>query len=206
MNTNSGSTAGAPGDLAARAAERMLGPNPFVGLRGGDVLAGAGQVVGKAMTSPALLLEQEAKLARELIEVLVGNVRLAPERRDKRFLIPRGRRTRSTAWPCRPRAGARLWRNRAVDPTRGAGEGPGALRGLAHRPTRWRRRTSCSAIQRAGSARNPRPEPAQGARHIVEDLFQQRRHAVAGRQDAVHGRRQLANTGRGGVSATECSN
>jgi polyhydroxyalkanoate synthase len=86
MNTNSGSAAGAPGDLAARAAERMLGPNPFVGLRGGDVLAGAGQIVGKAMTSPALLLEQEAKLARELIEVLVGNSELAPEPGDKRFL------------------------------------------------------------------------------------------------------------------------
>jgi polyhydroxyalkanoate synthase len=72
-------------DLTAHAAEGMLGPNPFIGLRGGDILASVQQVAGQAVNNPALLLEQEAVLARELISVLAGSSELAPEPGDKRF-------------------------------------------------------------------------------------------------------------------------
>ena len=78
--------AGASAEIAAGAAERMLGPNPFIGLRGGDILASAGQVASAALKNPMLLLEQEAELARELISILGGNSDLAPAKGDKRFL------------------------------------------------------------------------------------------------------------------------
>jgi polyhydroxyalkanoate synthase len=64
----------------------MLGPNPFVGLRGSDILAGAGTLVGKALAHPGIVLEQEARMARELIAMLVGNSELAPAAGDKRFV------------------------------------------------------------------------------------------------------------------------
>jgi polyhydroxyalkanoate synthase len=72
-------------EIAARAAEDMVGGNPFVGLRGGDILAGAGEVLGQAVKLPGLLLEQEAALARDLISVVVGSSDLASEPSDKRF-------------------------------------------------------------------------------------------------------------------------
>jgi polyhydroxyalkanoate synthase len=73
---------------AVRAAEGMLGPNPFVGLRGRDIVAGLGSIVGQAARHPLLLLEQEAGLARDLISVLAGNSDIAPAPADKRFGDP----------------------------------------------------------------------------------------------------------------------
>ena len=72
-------------DLAASAMEGMAGPNPFVGLRPCDVLATAQQIGAQALRQPVLLVEQEAKLARELIAVLSGNGQSAPPQGDKRF-------------------------------------------------------------------------------------------------------------------------
>ncbi|MEM5458338.1 alpha/beta fold hydrolase [Paraburkholderia phytofirmans] len=78
-------------DLAASAAEGMLGPNPFVGLRPSDILATAQQIGAQALRQPALVLEQEAALVRELIAVLYGGARDgadASPQRDKRFADP----------------------------------------------------------------------------------------------------------------------
>src|ERR1700761_4778532 len=72
-------------DLAASATEGMLGPNPFVGLRPCDVLATAQQIGTQALRQPALFVEQEAKLARELMAVLSGNGQSTPPQGDKRF-------------------------------------------------------------------------------------------------------------------------
>jgi polyhydroxyalkanoate synthase subunit PhaC len=80
--------------IAARAAEGILGPNPFVGLRPHDLLASAGDVVDQAIKHPILLLEQEAALARDLIGVLAGSGDLAPAPTDKRFL--------DAAWKANP--------------------------------------------------------------------------------------------------------
>ncbi len=71
--------------VAARAAEAMLGPNPFVGLSGGDLLAGFSAVAGEVFRRPTLMLEQEAQLARDLIAVLARKSELAPDAGDKRF-------------------------------------------------------------------------------------------------------------------------
>jgi len=72
-------------DLAESATEGMLGPNPFVGLRPADVLAAAQQIGTQAMRQPALVMEQEATLVRELIGVLSGNGQATPPKGDKRF-------------------------------------------------------------------------------------------------------------------------
>ncbi|MCK9689764.1 alpha/beta fold hydrolase [Comamonadaceae bacterium BS-T2-15] len=66
----------------------MLGPNPFVGLRWRDVLASSRKIGLQAAKQPALLLEQEAILARELISVLAGQSELDIGKGDKRFADP----------------------------------------------------------------------------------------------------------------------
>src|SRR5437867_1887659 len=76
---------GAPDEVAARAAEEMLGPNPFIGLRPQDILSAAKQIGTQAIRQPTLVIEQEAALARELISVLSGNAKSALPQGDKRF-------------------------------------------------------------------------------------------------------------------------
>jgi len=60
MSADKNKESGASDDVAAKAAEEILGPNPFVGLRPRDVLATAGTVGAQAVKQPLLLLEQEA--------------------------------------------------------------------------------------------------------------------------------------------------
>ncbi|MGF6508318.1 alpha/beta fold hydrolase [Paraburkholderia sp. 32] len=79
------STNSTPEDLSAGAAETVLGPNPFVGLRAQDILATAQQIGVQAFQHPALLLEQKASLASALFSVLSGTAASAPPKGDKRF-------------------------------------------------------------------------------------------------------------------------
>lgn len=72
-------------DLAASAAEGMLGPNPFVGLRPCDILATAQQIGAQALKQPALVIEQEVALARELFGLFSGSTESTPPKGDKRF-------------------------------------------------------------------------------------------------------------------------
>jgi polyhydroxyalkanoate synthase len=72
-------------DLAASAAEGMLGPNPFVGLRPCDIVATAQKIGAQALRQPGLVMEQEAALARELFALFSGNAEATPPKGDKRF-------------------------------------------------------------------------------------------------------------------------
>jgi polyhydroxyalkanoate synthase subunit PhaC len=72
-------------DLAASAAEGMLGPNPFVGLRPCDIVATAQKIGAQALREPGLVMEQEAAFARELFGLLSGNAESTPPKGDKRF-------------------------------------------------------------------------------------------------------------------------
>ena len=74
-----------PEEIAARAAEGMLGPNPFIGLRGQDILAGFRDIASQAAMEPKLLLEQQAALMRDLLSVMAGTSDIAPASGDKRF-------------------------------------------------------------------------------------------------------------------------
>ena len=77
--------AGEVDGLAGRAAERMLGPNPFVGLRPEDLAETVRLIGEQAVKQPGLVLEQQAAFARDLIAALSGSDDLAPEKGDKRF-------------------------------------------------------------------------------------------------------------------------
>lgn len=85
VSTENLSRGAQPDDVAASAAEGMLGPNPFVGLRPCDVLATAQQIGAQALRQPALVVEQEAKLVRDLIAALGGSADCNPPQGDKRF-------------------------------------------------------------------------------------------------------------------------
>ncbi|HKC44225.1 MAG TPA: alpha/beta fold hydrolase [Burkholderiales bacterium] len=80
--------------LAGRAAEGMLGPNPFIGLRPEDVAETVRVIGTQAVKQPGLVLEQEAALARDLVAVLCGNADLTPEKGDRRFA--------DSAWQANP--------------------------------------------------------------------------------------------------------
>ncbi len=72
-------------DLADQAAEGILGPNPFIGLRPQDILASFQEIGQQAVQHPTLVIEQEAALVRDLISILSGQSNLAPAQGDKRF-------------------------------------------------------------------------------------------------------------------------
>ncbi|MFY9735927.1 MAG: alpha/beta fold hydrolase [Rhodoplanes sp.] len=81
-------------ELPVQAAEGMLGPNPFIGLRPQDI-ASTIQAIGQhAVMSPMLVLEHEAGLARDLIAILSGHGAIAPSPGDRRFT--------DTAWKDNP--------------------------------------------------------------------------------------------------------
>ena len=85
MSADEKKGSGASDDVTAKAAEEILGPNPFVGLRPRDVLATAGTIGKQAVKQPLLLLEQEGALARDLIAILSGNAAFQPSSGDRRF-------------------------------------------------------------------------------------------------------------------------
>ncbi|AUT66397.1 alpha/beta fold hydrolase [Paraburkholderia terrae] len=72
-------------DFADRATGGVSGLNPFVGLRLCDILATAQQIGAQAMRHPALVLEQEAVLTRDLVSIISGSAAPSPPQGDKRF-------------------------------------------------------------------------------------------------------------------------
>jgi polyhydroxyalkanoate synthase subunit PhaC len=74
--------------FAERAADGILGPNPFVGFSRQDVLRVIGWIAQQALTQPMALAENQVAFASELIQILAGQSELAPESGDKRFQDP----------------------------------------------------------------------------------------------------------------------
>ena len=74
--------------VAVQAAEEVLGPNPFVGLRPADIFAVLSEIGEQALKAPLATLQQEAGLVRALFSVLTGTADIAPAKGDKRFADP----------------------------------------------------------------------------------------------------------------------
>jgi len=74
--------------LIEHATEGMLGPNPFIGLRPQDIAAVLRELAQQALERPALLLEQEVALLRELMAIASGSSELSATPGDKRFTDP----------------------------------------------------------------------------------------------------------------------
>src|SRR5450631_1499713 len=75
-------------DLGDTTLQGMLGPNPFIGFRGEDVLATAGALTKETAAHPTLVLEEQAALVREIIGVLADQSTVKPAHGDKRFTDP----------------------------------------------------------------------------------------------------------------------
>ncbi|WP_322042125.1 alpha/beta fold hydrolase [Paraburkholderia sp. J67] len=80
--------------LSAAVEQALPGPNPFVGLRPCDILATMQQIGAQVMRQPALVMEQEVALAREMLGIVTGKASVAPPQGDKRFT--------DTAWQDNP--------------------------------------------------------------------------------------------------------
>src|SRR5260370_14976964 len=71
--------------LVGHAAEGMIGPNPFIGFRPQEITAAFRELAHQAVQHPAMVLQQEAALLRELIAILSGSSKLAAAPGDRRF-------------------------------------------------------------------------------------------------------------------------
>src|SRR5579871_3317268 len=80
--------------LAVSVEQALPGPNPFVGLRPCDIFAAVQQIGAQALRQPALVMEQEMALAREMFSIVSGGSRTAAPQGDKRFT--------DTAWQDNP--------------------------------------------------------------------------------------------------------
>jgi polyhydroxyalkanoate synthase len=74
--------------FAERVVGSLLGPNPFVGFTGQDVVRVIQRIGEHVVEQPGVVMEQQAALVRELIGVLAGRSMLAPEVGDRRFQDP----------------------------------------------------------------------------------------------------------------------
>jgi polyhydroxyalkanoate synthase len=81
-------------ELATAAADRVLGPNPFVGLRARDLAASARRIAALALRHPGLLLEQYVAMASELAAAAADRNAPTPAPGDRRFTDP--------AWQANP--------------------------------------------------------------------------------------------------------
>jgi len=82
-------TRAAASEASARAAaDSILGANPFIGIRLGDVLNAARKIGRQAVKQPRLAVEKQASLLRELTAIVAGRSSIAPEPGDRRFTDP----------------------------------------------------------------------------------------------------------------------
>ena len=81
-------------EFAERAAEGILGPNPFVGFTAQDVFATVQRIAAQALKQPGAVVEQQAAFVRDMIRILSGQSELTPDPGDKRF--------QDTAWSTNP--------------------------------------------------------------------------------------------------------
>jgi polyhydroxyalkanoate synthase len=78
----------APQQLIDTATEGMLGPNPFIGFRPQDIAAAFQELAHQALVHPAMVLEYEAALLRELMAIVSGSSNLSAAPGDRRFTDP----------------------------------------------------------------------------------------------------------------------
>jgi polyhydroxyalkanoate synthase len=60
-------------EVATQAAEEMLGPNPFVGLRPSDLVASLTDLGRQVFQAPMMALRHETQLASTLFSVVTGS-------------------------------------------------------------------------------------------------------------------------------------
>src|SRR6187200_1330494 len=72
-------------EAATDAAEQILGANPLLGLDREELLAAGRRLLRLMTINPQVLIEENITFARELLAIAMGNSRVAPDPRDRRF-------------------------------------------------------------------------------------------------------------------------
>jgi polyhydroxyalkanoate synthase len=75
-------------DIREQAAQHTLTANPLVGVRGQDILASAGLLLGQMLRNPAVAGHQYVAFLHELGRIATGASELAPDAKDRRFADP----------------------------------------------------------------------------------------------------------------------
>jgi polyhydroxyalkanoate synthase len=88
MSDHMTTAAASAGDIREQAAQYTLAANPLVGVRGRDILASAGVLLGRMVANPAVAAKQGVSLLGELVRIATGGSALAPDTKDKRFADP----------------------------------------------------------------------------------------------------------------------
>src|SRR5215813_1395890 len=88
MSRESREAASLNSDIRDQAAQHTLAANPLVGVRGHDILASAGVLVGQMMRNPGSAAQQYVSFLGELGRIVSGGSELAPDAKDKRFSDP----------------------------------------------------------------------------------------------------------------------
>ena len=70
---------------ATDAAEQILGANPLLGLDREELLAAGKRLLRLMTINPQVLIEENIAFAREVLAIAMGNSRVAPDPRDRRF-------------------------------------------------------------------------------------------------------------------------
>src|SRR5689334_8308816 len=94
-NENSAQDGFAPADSSSRpelehaaatdAAEQSLGPNPLLGIDREELLAAGKRLLRLMTLNPQVLVEENLKFGRELIAIAMGQSKILPDARDRRF-------------------------------------------------------------------------------------------------------------------------
>ena len=87
-------------DVGEQAAQRILGPNPIVPIRGKDLFQVAGGIAQAALKNPRKLFEHYGRFLMEIGTVLQGKSKVMPDRGDRRWWDP--------TWAKNPAYGAML--------------------------------------------------------------------------------------------------
>ena len=82
------SPASGASDIATQAAEQVLGPNPFIGLRPADILATLKSLGDAAFKAPSLVWRYESNLVAALFKIISGKSELTVPKEDRRFTDP----------------------------------------------------------------------------------------------------------------------
>src|SRR5438128_546785 len=77
-----------PDDVGAQAAERILGPNPMVNIRGKDLLQVAKGIATAALQQPQKIVEHYARFLGEAANIVQGKSKIRPEKGDRRWWDP----------------------------------------------------------------------------------------------------------------------
>src|SRR6187402_3662127 len=72
-------------EAATDAAEQILGANPLLGLDREELLTAGKRLLRLMTISPQVLIEENLAFGRELLAIAMGNSKIAPDPRDRRF-------------------------------------------------------------------------------------------------------------------------